>query len=390
MYAEINHVIPNLMSISLPPGRYLVIFTYRFPGIFKILAVVCALAYISLLLKYLSKRRIRNDSEKGEVKSTDGESGKSRSSKKRLKSEDTNGLNDQHHKKNNATGAQNEEQDGNIPSFRERRLSRQVQPSLDLQFLTSSILQKRLKHELEDKFKEIEEDGEELDSPKDSDFREDGPKKIINAEPAPSQPVSPSASRNEGLKDGREKESAESLNDSPSRSSGSSSGSSGSSNGSSGSSSGASGSSSTTSSNGSGTGSDSSVRTSVKDSSTIDQTTSTESSFSEKVSFDGVKKSNAVTSKKKNRSLDANANVPGNRSSNHDDVSGSKMAAILKSESSDSSDEDKSGLEVSNGMQMEDSFVAESDEDGKIVRELRKTYLRQRRNTLAGVSSLRK
>ena len=64
MYAHVNHVIPNLMSISLPPGRYLLIFTYRFPGLFKILTLFCALGYIRLLFKCLSEHTVEKSSSK--------------------------------------------------------------------------------------------------------------------------------------------------------------------------------------------------------------------------------------------------------------------------------------------------------------------------------------
>ena len=37
--ATINHVTPNLMSVTLPAGRYHVIFRYRIPGVLKILAL---------------------------------------------------------------------------------------------------------------------------------------------------------------------------------------------------------------------------------------------------------------------------------------------------------------------------------------------------------------
>eukprot|EP00794_Sanderia_malayensis_P011056 gene11056-12223_t len=40
-YVEVRHVTPNLMSVTLPPGRYLVVFTYRFPGILKLLVLIC-------------------------------------------------------------------------------------------------------------------------------------------------------------------------------------------------------------------------------------------------------------------------------------------------------------------------------------------------------------
>ncbi|XP_065056049.1 uncharacterized protein LOC135684418 isoform X2 [Rhopilema esculentum] len=52
-YTNINHVTPNLMSVSLPPGRYLVVFTYRFPGILKILAFFCGCWYVRLLTEYM-------------------------------------------------------------------------------------------------------------------------------------------------------------------------------------------------------------------------------------------------------------------------------------------------------------------------------------------------
>ena len=43
-YTKVHHVTPNLMAVSLPPGRYCVVFTYRFPGILKILAMLCVAA----------------------------------------------------------------------------------------------------------------------------------------------------------------------------------------------------------------------------------------------------------------------------------------------------------------------------------------------------------
>ena len=52
-YAYISHVTPNMMSASFPPGRHLVIFTYRFPGILKILALICIVYYFRILRRYV-------------------------------------------------------------------------------------------------------------------------------------------------------------------------------------------------------------------------------------------------------------------------------------------------------------------------------------------------
>ena len=53
VYTQINHVTPNLMSVTLPPGRHLVVFTYRFPGILKLLALACGIFFVKMLAKYL-------------------------------------------------------------------------------------------------------------------------------------------------------------------------------------------------------------------------------------------------------------------------------------------------------------------------------------------------
>ena len=50
--ATINHVTPNLMSVTLPAGRYHVIFRYRIPGVLKILALISIILFLKSYLRY--------------------------------------------------------------------------------------------------------------------------------------------------------------------------------------------------------------------------------------------------------------------------------------------------------------------------------------------------
>lgn len=46
----VHHVTPNLMSVTLPAGKYHVIFSYRYPGILKLLSIICACVFINKIL----------------------------------------------------------------------------------------------------------------------------------------------------------------------------------------------------------------------------------------------------------------------------------------------------------------------------------------------------
>ena len=50
--ATINHVTPHLMSVTLPAGRYHVIFRYRIPGALKMLALISIILFIRSYLRY--------------------------------------------------------------------------------------------------------------------------------------------------------------------------------------------------------------------------------------------------------------------------------------------------------------------------------------------------
>ena len=57
--ATVNHVTPNLMSITLPAGRYHVIFRYRIPGVLKILALMSIILFIKSYLRYDISKSVR-------------------------------------------------------------------------------------------------------------------------------------------------------------------------------------------------------------------------------------------------------------------------------------------------------------------------------------------
>lgn len=57
-YATVHHVTPNMMAVTLPRGKYHVIFKYRFPGILKLMAVVLMMLLIDAGLKYELRSRL--------------------------------------------------------------------------------------------------------------------------------------------------------------------------------------------------------------------------------------------------------------------------------------------------------------------------------------------
>ena len=165
MFAHINHVIPNLMSVSLPPGRYLMIFTYRFPGIFKLLSVICAIAYLKLLFRYISQnssKKQRSALTKRNIESAERETNSGSQSdtwKKRARA-----FHDNTQKDSDASTAQSDtsrEQEKSspgvskheldtLPNFRLRKSDAQANSLRDWQVLVRATLQRRrIVHPLE-------------------------------------------------------------------------------------------------------------------------------------------------------------------------------------------------------------------------------------------------
>ena len=136
MYAHVNHVIPNLMSVSLPPGRYLVIVTYRFPGIFKILSMFCAFISIRMLLRHLSEYKKQNLSTKprNELSKRSG-----KLSGKEPDIEKSDPLKDQVE----TVAASSRDDEDTLPNYRHRRATTQTDNMPDYQVFVRATLQKR-------------------------------------------------------------------------------------------------------------------------------------------------------------------------------------------------------------------------------------------------------
>ena len=343
VYVEVNHVIPNLMSISLPPGRYLVVFKYQFPGIFKILTLFCAAAYIALLLNYISRRRmLKGPSKDGVIKfivnsdlAEDFEIGT-------IKGEvDLETL--------RYYGAHTEAGGMNV---RKNNPSNRNEVYYDRYDISSAIFQKR---QLNQEIRAVFQQKDNTDDVKRSNDREDVDTcsrsqecKVGNGAEAPTPSYDGDRGRINAKKVGSEKTSTESIASSSSSSSGSSSG--------------CGTISATGSSSGTEPGSSSSGNCSERSLNSV-------GNFASK----GIEVSQGSLTK-----VD-------------DDHCGAKVAMIRKSESSESSNDEGNGLRLqSRSRQSKNGDALESDENGEIVRELRQTFLRKRRNTLARISSLRK
>lgn len=124
------------MSVSLPPGRYLVIVTYRFPGIFKILSMFCAFIYIRILLRHLSEYKMQNPSTKPSNKLS------KRSVKLSTKEPDVDKrepLKDQVE----TVAASSRQEEDTLPNYRLRRATTQTEKMPDYQVLVRATLQKR-------------------------------------------------------------------------------------------------------------------------------------------------------------------------------------------------------------------------------------------------------